>query len=71
MDYLGHLITEGQLKADPTKIETIVAWPKPVTIKQLWGFFGLTGYYRRFVAHYAMIAAPLTDLLKKDEFWWT
>ncbi|XP_042038388.1 uncharacterized protein LOC121784292 [Salvia splendens] len=59
VDYLGHLIEAGQLKADPSKIEAMVAWPKPTTVKQLSGFLGLTGYYRRFIAGYASIAATL------------
>ncbi|KAL1564357.1 hypothetical protein AAHA92_06709 [Salvia divinorum] len=71
VDYLGHFIAGGQLKADPSKIEAMVAWPIPATIKQLRGFLGLTGYYRQFIAGYASIAAPLTALLKKDAFCWT
>ncbi|CAM8883170.1 unnamed protein product [Rhodiola kirilowii] len=71
LTYLGHIISRDGMAVDPEKIQAVIHWPLPTTIKQLCGFLGLTGYYRRFVAHYASLIASLTQLLRKDAFVWT
>lgn len=70
MDYLGHVISSTGVSPDPEKIKAIIDWPKPRSLTSLRGFLGLTGFYRRFVRHYATLAAPLTDLLKSTTFSW-
>jgi hypothetical protein len=70
VDYLGHTVSGSGVAMDKCKVKDILNWPPPTTIKQLRGFLGLTGYYRRFIKSYSSIALPLTDLLKKDMFKW-
>ena len=56
---------------DVDKVQAVRAWPQPQSVRALRGFLGLAGYYRRFIKDYGILAAPLTHLLKKEQFHWS
>ncbi|XP_072984348.1 uncharacterized mitochondrial protein AtMg00860-like [Typha latifolia] len=70
VDNLGHIIYKDGVEADPNKIQSMVDWSLPKTTKELRGFLGLIGYYRRFIVNYGKVVAPLTALLRKGAFSW-
>jgi hypothetical protein len=70
--FLGHVITREGIAVDPAKVETILSWEQPRTVTEIRSFVGLAGYYRRFIEGFSKIAAPLTQLTKKNQpFVWT
>jgi len=70
-EYLGRVVTEEGVQVDDSKILAIKQWPMPTSVKQLRAFLGLASYYRRFIKGFALLVAPLTDVLKKDAFQWS
>jgi len=49
LEYLGHIISQQGIQADPNKIQAMLDWPIPSSTTALRGFLGLTGFYRKFI----------------------
>ncbi len=72
IEYLGHVVGRGEVRPKAAKVEAILEFPLPQNKRELMRFLGMTGFFRKFCENYSAIAAPLTDLLKKDRpFRWT
>lgn len=71
-DYLGFVISESGISANPKKMESIKNFSVPKNVKQVQSFLGILNYYRRFIRNFAKMAKPLTTLCKQDiPFIWT
>ena len=57
--YLGHLISADGIQSLKDKLNMICDMPAPCNSKEVKQFLGLTGYYRKFVPHFADLSRPL------------
>lgn len=74
LTFLGYLLTEEGLTANPERVQPILEYKRPLTVKELRRLVGLITWYRRFIPNAAEILAPLTDMAKGDNKWsiqWT
>jgi hypothetical protein len=67
LEFCGHIIGDGKVRAIPTKLNAIMDWPRPTNVNEVRRFLGLATYYRRFVRGFAKIAGPLHELTKEAD----
>ena len=71
VSFLGHVISDGGIAVDPSKVQDVLNWNPPKNVSEIRSFLGLAGYYRRFIEGCSKIVKPLTSLLEKGkEFKW-
>jgi len=66
IEFLGYIVEKGSISPSPDKTLAVIRFPEPKSYKQVQSFLGLTGYFRKFIPRYSILAKPLSDLLKKD-----
>ncbi|XP_041482248.1 uncharacterized protein LOC121429309 [Lytechinus variegatus] len=66
VEFLGHIVGQGEVKPTPEKIKQVLSSSRPTTKREVRSFLGLVGYYRKFIPNMATIATPLSDLTKKN-----
>ncbi|KAL0199850.1 hypothetical protein M9458_003037, partial [Cirrhinus mrigala] len=64
VQFLGYVISAEGVQMDQGKINAILEWPLPSSVKELQHFLGFSNFYRHFIQNYSSITAPLTSLLR-------
>ena len=67
IEFLAHVVGNGEVRPTQEKIEAIQNIPSPETKKQVRSFIGMIGFYCRFIPHFANTSAILTDLTAKGK----
>jgi RNase H-like domain found in reverse transcriptase/Reverse transcriptase (RNA-dependent DNA polymerase)/Integrase zinc binding domain/Integrase core domain len=72
INFLGHCVDKNGVSVNIDKQKAIMDFPRPISLKTLRSFLGLSGFYRRYVNSYSEKAAPLLELLKiNTKFKWS
>ncbi len=50
---------------DDHKVQAVLNWPKPMTVKEMQRFLSFVNFYRRFIRDFSSIGAPLTFMTKR------
>jgi hypothetical protein len=67
VSFLGHIISEGGIFIDPSKVNVVLSWNTPQNDLDIKSFLGLAGYYRRFIEGFSKISMLLIELLEKGK----
>ena len=65
LDFLGHRISKEGIVPLPSKVEAIVKFVQPTTIKGLQEFVEMVNFYHRFIPGIAGVMQPLFQALSR------
>jgi len=67
--FLGVVIELDGMKMEKEKVQRVMDWPVPRSVKNVQKFLRLTNYYRQFIKDFAKVAKPLHEITRKDVKW--
>ena len=70
LEYLGYIISATGIEMSTEKVQCILDWERPRSLKGVQSFVGFANFYRRFIKNFSRIAKPLTDSTKLDKKHW-
>jgi len=60
--FLGVIIGPNRIEMEVEKVNRVLSWPQPKSVKDVRKFLGLVNYYRRFIKDFAQVARLMNVL---------
>ena len=67
--FLGVVIEPNGMKMEKEKVQRVMDWLVPKSVKDVQKFLRLTNYYRQFIKDFAKVAKPLHEMTRKNVKW--
>jgi len=67
--FLKVIIGENRVRIEKEKVQGVIEWQVPKSVKDVQKFWRLASYYKRFVKDFAKIARPLHEMTRKENKW--
>jgi len=67
--FLEVIIGEDGVRMEKEKVQGVIEWLVPRSVKDMQKFWGLANYYRQFVKDFAKIVKPLHEMTRKETKW--
>ena len=69
MGFLEVIIRENGVRMEKEKVQEVIEWLVPKSVKDVQKFLGLANYYRWFVKDFAKIVRLLHEMIRKENKW--
>ena len=66
VEFLGYVISQKGISMDRHKVDTLLCWAQPQSLREVQCFLGFANFYRSFIKNYSKVASPLIALTRKD-----
>ena len=64
--FLEVVIGPNEIKMEKEKVDRVLSWSEPKSVRDVRRFLGLANYYRRFIKNFAQVARPMNMLMRKN-----
>jgi len=64
VEFFGYIVGKTGVTMSEKRIESILNWKAPRSVKDVQIFIAFANFYRRFIENFSKVCKPITDTLK-------